>query len=185
MEDIINMIKEALQAELENDGLTELPQDFYGIAALRIKQLRLYELTGVSDDVKEAAKGLRELLVSMIFDLIDLRAKKMLDECLKRGIPQTDVYERPLAEALARFLKEVDLLKGAVLEGNVKDLQDRYRSYRSGYRLVRFNAGIDRFVGIDLVEYGPFEQGDVVVMPFENAKTLIEKKIVEDLGGVQ
>lgn len=185
MEDIINMIKEALQRELESSELSELPQDFYGIAALRIKQLRLYELTGISEEVKGAAKGLRELLVSMIFDLIELRVKKMVSAGLEGRAVNGDIYERPLVEALVSFLNEVDTLKRAVHDGDVKELQERYKSYRAGYRLVRFKSGIDSFVGIDLIEYGPFEEGDLVVLPFENAKTLIERNVVEDLGGIQ
>ncbi len=49
------------------------------------------------------------------------------------------------------------------------------------YLNVRFMMDCPALVGIDLVNYGPFLKEDVCMVPFENAKILIEEKIAEKI----
>jgi len=49
------------------------------------------------------------------------------------------------------------------------------------YLNVRFIMDCPALVGIDLVNYGPFLKEDVCMVPFENAKILIEEKIAEKI----
>ena len=52
---------------------------------------------------------------------------------------------------------------------------------REEKEIVAFIKDAPQFVGLNLKNYGPFKKGDIVVLPKENAKLLIEKKVVEKI----
>jgi len=49
------------------------------------------------------------------------------------------------------------------------------------YTLIRFNEPSPPLVGIDLINYGPFQVNDITNMPYKNAKILIYEKIAEKI----
>jgi len=49
------------------------------------------------------------------------------------------------------------------------------------YILIRFNEPSPPLVGIDLINYGPFQVNDITNMPYKNAKILIYEKIAEKI----
>ena len=49
------------------------------------------------------------------------------------------------------------------------------------YTLIRFNKPSPPLVGIDLINYGPFQENDIANMPYKNAKILIYEKIAEKI----
>ncbi len=49
------------------------------------------------------------------------------------------------------------------------------------YTLIRFNEPSPPLVGIDLINYGPFQLNDITNMPYKNAKILIYEKIAEKI----
>ena len=53
----------------------------------------------------------------------------------------------------------------------------------TGYRKVRITAerGCPEFKGTDLENYGPFDQGDVVDLPKDNAEILVNRDTAEEV----
>ena len=47
------------------------------------------------------------------------------------------------------------------------------------YTLIRFTKPSPPLVGIDLINYGPFQEDDIASMPYKNAKILIYEKLAE------
>ena len=47
------------------------------------------------------------------------------------------------------------------------------------YTLIRFTKPSPPLVGIDLINYGPFQENDIASMPYKNAKILIFEKLAE------
>jgi len=47
------------------------------------------------------------------------------------------------------------------------------------YKVIRFIQDASPLVGIDLLNYGPFKEEDVVNLPYENAKILVNEKLAE------
>ncbi len=45
--------------------------------------------------------------------------------------------------------------------------------------LVTFKTPVSKFVGVDMKVYGPFSEGDVALIPSENAEVLRDRGIVE------
>lgn len=63
----------------------------------------------------------------------------------------------------------------------VPDLVDEKKKVDFNYTLVRFLKKTPALVGIDLVNYGPFEKENVANLPFKNAKILLFEKFAEKL----
>ncbi|MBY8978903.1 MAG: hypothetical protein KGD72_00800 [Candidatus Lokiarchaeota archaeon] len=62
------------------------------------------------------------------------------------------------------------------VENGQPNLEDEYN-----YMLIRFNEPSPPLVGIDLINYGPFQVNDITNMPYKNAKILIYEKIAEKI----
>ena len=56
-----------------------------------------------------------------------------------------------------------------------KDIKD------FNYTLIKLLKEAPPLVGIDLINYGPFEKEDIAFLPFENAKILIYEKFAEKI----
>ena len=60
------------------------------------------------------------------------------------------------------------------LRGRPKVLESISARIRSKQVVVRFIKPMEQFIGTNMTKYGPFLQEDVAVIPFENARSLIE-----------
>jgi DNA replication factor GINS len=69
----------------------------------------------------------------------------------------------------------------ATLEGRIKALEDIALKAKTMHVLLRFLRSMEAISGIDNSRYGPFEEEDIAVLPFENAKRLIEQGIAVEL----
>jgi len=66
-------------------------------------------------------------------------------------------------------------------EGTVKQRYEPLKGDIEG-TLVIFKTPIPKFVGVDMKVYGPFSQGDVALIPYENARALITKGVAEEVN---
>jgi DNA replication factor GINS len=51
--------------------------------------------------------------------------------------------------------------------------------------IIRFLEPIDKFMGVDMEKYGPFIKEDVAILPFENARSLIERKVAIEINDLR
>jgi len=64
-----------------------------------------------------------------------------------------------------------------------KEDNDSDTESREGYSYVKIKSGVPEFMGTDLEAYGPFEAGDEVEVPDDNAEILINRGNAESLEG--
>jgi len=70
--------------------------------------------------------------------------------------------------------------EGDIVQDTSKYIQsEQVAQYK--YTLIRFNKPSPPLVGIDLINYGPFQENDIANMPYKNAKILIYEKIAEKI----
>ncbi|MFP3132501.1 MAG: hypothetical protein RXO71_02330 [Nitrososphaeria archaeon] len=185
MQDIISLLNQAVTNELKNEEkLGQLPAAFYGIISLRLKQLKVMELTASTEEAKLAAKELRKNITELVNALMQIRVRKMFNTLLKGGTIEVDEYEKPVVPLLVKFVSQFNELRFYIVEGKTKELEHFYKDAPTVYYLVQFLSPTDKFMGSDLIEYGPFEAGDIATLPQENAKILIEKNIVKKVGEI-
>ena len=182
MSEIIYMLQASLEKELTSDVLASLDESIYVAVSERMKHLITLERDADPNTAKLVRKEIT-LLSTLVRELLATRLKKFFSNILKglndtRLLPQEKYIVEPLYEAIRR-IKE---LENTVLYGHSSHVKRFYNLRKQKYLLVKFKKSINKFVGVDLKTYGPFECEDVAVIPMENAKILIDKGVVVDMG---
>ena len=63
----------------------------------------------------------------------------------------------------------------------VSEYVAKEKTNQFNYILVRFLKKTPALVGIDLLNYGPFEKENIASLPYENAKILLFEKFVDKI----
>jgi len=76
----------------------------------------------------------------------------------------------------------INIVINTLFEGKPKTLEKIVSSINEYCTIVRFLDIMEQFVGINMNKYGPFKKEDIAILPFENARSIIEnKKAIEIL----
>jgi DNA replication initiation complex subunit (GINS family) len=138
-------------------------------SALAMKEINLGNLI-------EAEKLLYQNLVSSIKGYKKVKKLSLFDEEIEANLKKS--YETVLETKDS--IEEIPILDKQDVLRNL-DLQAAAENENIEYVLVRFIKKTPPLVGIDLINYGPFEKEDIVNMPQKNAKILIIEKFAEKI----
>ena len=164
-------------------GFTYLFNDFLKIREVKILNYAL-SLNDINlNDVIEAEKLFFQNLVSAIKGYKKLKKLALYDD--QKPIELEEILQDeekpanvpPLEESTEEYSNETNNI--SQLE-KVKSVQS-YQEIKYNYTLIRFNEPSPPLVGIDLINYGPFQVNDIANMPYRNAKILIYEKIAEKI----
>ena len=83
---------------------------------------------------------------------------------------------------------ETEVSEEASEEVEEKDTEDEVenddsKESKEGYTYVKIKSGVPEFMGTDLEAYGPFEAGEEIEVPDDNAEILINRGNAESLEG--
>ena len=176
-----NDIYEAARKERYSEQLQQLPKKFIGDVADYMKEkkeISMKEDDSFSDVIIKTKKQL-ENAVTLFKELITRRRKKILSLVLiatETGISKQDFdnmldFEKKLFEKLMVCLDASDKELNNLLNGGEKEEEKN--------QLVNFIQDVEEFVGLDGEKMGGFEKGQIVNIPKEIAKILIEDGKVE------
>ncbi|HEU5120846.1 MAG TPA: hypothetical protein VFT71_07635 [Candidatus Nitrosocosmicus sp.] len=120
-------------------------------------------------------------LTSLLFIL---RCKKIFNS--SKSSPESFEYSNLTDEEKYVFFgnrereKRIDVILKMLLDGKPKTLEKIVSSINENFVIVRFLESMDQFVGVNMNKYGPFKKDDVAILPFENARPILEaNKAVE------
>lgn len=138
-------------------------------SALALREINL-------DNVIEAEKLLYQNLVSSIKGYKKIKAISLYEgeEEFKLG----EVFESELEIKEGSTQASVSNKEEAVV---ISESQLVFNEEKIDYTLIRFLKKTPPLVGVDLINYGPFEKEDIVNLPQKNAKILIYEKFAEEI----
>ena len=188
----LDYILELLKRETQIPKIQGMSPDIYKKIAQLIKELSIQNYEDVELDVRNE---LIRLLVLSAKSLIELRARKLLEYSNGKSLSyrslSTDDYSRLTDEEKYIFEKErkvwqrKDLILQSLIAGNVNSLDSISKIIRSKMIIIRFLESTDQFMGVDMAKYGPFIKEDVAILPFENARSLIERKVAVEINDLR
>ena len=187
----LDFIMELLKKETQIPKIQGISPDIYKKIAQLIKELSIQKYEDLELDVHHE---LIRLLVLSTKSLIELRTRKLLENSngnLSSLSLSTDDYskltdeEKYIFEEERKVLQRKDLIKQSLIDGNVNNLDSISRIIRSKMIIIRFMESTDQFMGVDMAKYGPFIKEDVAILPFENARSLIERKVAVEINDLQ
>lgn len=187
----LDFIMELLKKETQIPKIQGVSPDIYKKIAQLIKELSIQKYEDLELDVHHE---LIRLLVLSTKSLIELRTLKLLENSngnLSSTSLSTDDYskltdeEKYIFEEERKVSQRKDLIKQSLIDGNVNNLDSISRIIRTKMIIIRFMESTDRFMGVDMAKYGPFIKEDVAILPFENARSLIERKVAVEINDLQ
>ena len=187
----LDFIMELLKKETQIPKIQAMSPDVYKKIAQLIKELSIQKYEGLELDVHHE---LIKLLVLSTKSLIELRTRKLLENSnANMSYPSlsTDDYskltdeEKYIFEEERKVSQRKDLIIESLIDGNVNNLDSISRIIRSKMIIIRFLESTDQFMGVDMAKYGPFIKEDVAILPFENARSLIERKVAVEINDLR
>ena len=110
-------------------------------------------------------KGFQKMRSFTLYDDLDTEAVKLEIKGPKEDIKKVE--------------KKVDLIKKEVSQEAPTDSLPNKEDI--DYILIRFVTKAPPLVGMDFINYGPFEKEDIAFIPLKNAKILISEKFAEPI----
>ncbi|MHA1917113.1 MAG: DNA replication complex subunit Gins51 [Candidatus Ranarchaeia archaeon] len=185
--------------EKENGNLenVKVPASFWEDVREYIKQLKLIIENSEKKDLQSSISH-KELQNTkfMLKEINRLRRKKIVKSVSERVIDEKNLSEievqilKNSSEEFQKFdLFLDDLLKGIEFvyieeEKSIEKSASKAneKSEKPQYLFVRFKTDLQSVIGVDSKIYGPFKAEDMVTLPFENAKSLIERDVVQEVN---
>jgi DNA replication factor GINS len=187
----LDFIMELLKKETQVPKIQGVSPDIYKKIAQLIKELSIQKYEDLELDVHHE---LIRLLILSTKSLIELRTRKLLENSngnLASPSLSTDDYskltdeEKYIFEEERKVSQRKHLIIQSLINGTVNNLDSISRIIRSKMIIIRFLESTDQFMGVDMAKYGPFIKEDVAILPFENARSLIERKVAVEINDLR
>ena len=186
----LEFILELLKKETQIPKIQAISPDTYRKIAQIIRDLSIQKYEDLELDVHHE---LIKLLTLSTKSLFELRIRKLLESSNGQHLSypsllSSDDYskltdeEKFIFEEERKVTQRRELIIQSLIGGNVNNLDTISRIIRSKMIIIRFLESTDQFMGVDMAKYGPFIKEDIAILPFENARSLIERKIAIEIN---
>jgi len=186
----LEFILELLKKETQIPKIQAISPDIYRKIAQIIRDLSIQKYEDLELDVHHE---LIKLLTLSTKSLFELRIRKLLEDSNGQHLSypsllSSDDYskltdeEKFIFEEERKVTQRRELIIQSLIGGNVNNLDTISRIIRSKMIIIRFLESTDQFMGVDMAKYGPFIKEDIAILPFENARSLIERKIAIEIN---
>lgn len=170
------------------DELQVIPLDTYRRIATSLARLRV----NISDALEKDATDRLIQLISLAGKLLfDIRRNKIVYSISYNVSSSKSNHaldysrlteeEKYILDAETEYEKRQDIIVSSMLKGRALMMEMLSEKIRSKKVAIRFVKPFGQFLGVDMTRYGPFLGEDVTILPFENARSLIESGIAIEI----
>ena len=180
---ILEKMNEYLINEKSSNTLTKLPRSIYRDVTSHIRMIRV-ESNEKDDNVINKLKiREKELLHKISERLIRIRVEKFLNCDGGKNLDENNFTDEEmyLVEPMINFRKRLDKITEAISNGRTGFLEIISDSKSSKYTVVRILQNLPPTLGTDLARYGPFNKGDVAIIPVGNARPLLKQGLIQEV----
>jgi DNA replication factor GINS len=185
---IIKDIHNLLLKEIQIPTLQSIPVDTYQNIASIVEDLNGQEYEGIEAKIRDS-----------IVEMISISARLILETRLQKlkgqqhspfvaalssssaGNMSTPIDyskltddEKYILDSEKESQKRRIIVLVAMLKGRPKVLESISSKIHRKQIIIRFIKSMEQFIAVDMNKYGPFQEEDVAILPFENARSLIE-----------
>ncbi|MCK4336249.1 MAG: DNA replication complex GINS family protein [Candidatus Aenigmarchaeota archaeon] len=159
-------IRRIFEEEKNSQGLTKLPDDFFGQVReyfeKKTKMVRIEADQWALDSIKRRLKT-----------IFGGRERKILNSA--PGFIDSGVLLENMTPEEGKFFERVV----ECIKGFQKEREEKLEEEEENLVLVTILEDVQKFVGINMKNYGSFKRGDITTLPEPNADLLIKKGLVE------
>jgi DNA replication factor GINS len=184
IEEIFNILKREIQL---TSGPQSIPPDFYLNISNLISKLKNNtaekELEDENTQIKrekisnQIKNNLIDLFVESVTLLFICRCKKTFNiNKTKETFDFSNLTNEEKYVFYGNKEREyrINIVLNTLFDGKPRTLEKIVSSINENYIIVRFLDSMEQFVGVNMNKYGPFKKDDVAILPFENARSIIE-----------
>ncbi|HZI71246.1 MAG TPA: hypothetical protein VFD60_08800 [Nitrososphaeraceae archaeon] len=172
-----------LLKEVQIATLQSISVDTYQSIAKVLENLKGQQYEGLEEKIRDRIVDMicssAEILLQTRHDKLfehQLRADELVHSATDTGVDYSKLTEEEkyILDGQKESERRRMAVLAATLRGRPKVLESISARIRSKQVVVRFLKPMEQFIGTDMTKYGPFHEEDVAVIPFENARSLIE-----------
>jgi DNA replication factor GINS len=184
IEEIFNILKREIQL---TSGPQSIPPDFYLNISNLISKLKNNtaekELEDENTQIKrekisnQIKNNLIDLFIESVTLLFICRCKKTFDiNKTKETFDFSNLTNEEKYVFYGNKEREyrINIVLNTLFDGKPRTLEKIVSSINENYIIIRFLDSMEQFVGVNMNKYGPFKKDDVAILPFENARSIIE-----------
>ena len=184
IEEIFNILKREIQL---TSGPQSIPPDFYLNISNLISKLKNNtaekeledENTKITSEKisNQIKNNLIDLFIESVTLLFICRCKKTFNiNKTKETFDFSNLTNEEKYVFYGNKEREyrINIVLNTLFEGKPRTLEKIVSSINENYIIVRFLDSMEQFVGVNMNKYGPFKKDDVAILPFENARSIIE-----------
>lgn len=165
--------------ELESDTILELDPDTYRSISTLVGELRRQEFDGVEREIQGMVVGTMAQLAKML-----LRTR--LEKGFVRGADVGNLLdeEKYVLDAEEEKQERMEMVEEATVQGKALLLGRMAETHKNRMVTVRFLKDVDKLMGSDYNEYGPFGEEYIGAIPYDNARSLVARGDAVRIGWV-
>jgi DNA replication factor GINS len=178
----IDEIFDILKGEIHLDnGPQPVPHNFYQNISNLVSLLKEQNEKENNETTEKISKEINSNLINLVVRLTTLifvlRCKKIFNSSKSQNMFE---YSNLTDEEKYVFFgnrereQRINIILNMLLEGKSKTLEKIVSSINQNFVIIRFLDSMEQFVGVNMNKYGPYQRDDVAILPFENARSIIE-----------
>ena len=179
IDEIFNILKGEIHLD---SGPQPVPHNFYQnisnlVSLLKEQNEKENQMRTTEKISKEINSNLINLVVKLTTLIFVLRCKKIFNSSKSQNMFE---YSNLTDEEKYVFFgnrereQRINIVLKMLLEGKSKTLEKIVSSINQNFVIIRFLDSMEQFVGVNMNKYGPYQRDDVAILPFENARSIIE-----------
>jgi DNA replication factor GINS len=178
-----------LVTEIQIPTLQSIPLDTYQNIATLLGNIKGQGYEGIEAKIRDRMVGMISKSAQLLLECRHQKLKEYQHEILSSSSSAATAVDYSKLTDEEKYIldgeKESDKRRNAVLaatiNGRPKVMESMSAKIRAKQIVIRFIKSMEQFVGVDMTKYGPFQEEDVAVLPFENARSFIEKGIAIEI----
>jgi len=196
-------LRKIQKKERRNNDLTDLDKNFILDAANYLQQKQeLGENNREYNNAKRVVDKIVSIREEKIFKQAKIAVKSQVNPENLNLLPREEKLFRKLRETFeehreeikthlrqetttestqAEEIEEIEEPEELEEEPENKEDEEKEEEIEEGYEKIKIISQVPEFMGTDLEPYGPFEEGETVKLPEENAKILVNRGNAEEL----
>ncbi|MEM0349008.1 MAG: hypothetical protein QXE96_02795 [Candidatus Caldarchaeum sp.] len=176
MEEVYEKLLELWGRERSEPSLQKIDEIFLDTLAnymgMLRRQVRLSERDSLNASLKSAEL---QMLGKLLESVLSIRFRKISEAAMRQEqLENLLPFEKKTMEHIMRALS----FHEAKVRNGVHNPRTLYAEEDEKLEVVVFLRDFPKFVGEDLVSYGPFKEGDLATIYHANAVALAQKKVV-------
>jgi DNA replication factor GINS len=178
----MNEVLQILKDQLKTEELIKIRSNLYRDLAEYVRSLNRVMSTTDPDITSRLAAKERQMLVQAATRLLKIRRARILERPMENILANLNGEEKYIFADIWSVKKRMKTSLEAISDGSISYFDNAAEETAAIKTMVKIVRPVPALVGVDMINYGPYQKGDVAYLPLENARVLKNQGMAEIFG---